>query len=382
MVGTVDSIQKELKALESATEDMADDLRRLYQDYLEQLGEAVRRQLILASYQLCTQAYPEAFLRLSVSQRESLQQALKKLGEQAQNRFANLLNSSGPEETQVTRAQVEALLETQASASEADAKRNNPSDTPKAASDDSVFSLQALDQRSTDQGNDREPSDDQGSSEAKSQGSSEAKSNVNSSEQGQAAEMDDPMMRAMLMSAVMEAIEASRASEEDDTLTPDRLARRFLRLERQIRTMLQGLSKSANFFLQEAKVLPNLPDAVLTAAAEADLPVEKVTNTPNLLNVLVEMANDNDNEDEDKDDSSGGDSESSSEKTPRSMAHLVAISLRLSDIEFAETHLSMERNRLRKGLERLKRLASQYQKKQRALSIAEAEAAWRSLWYD
>lgn len=372
MVGTVDSIHRELKALEAATEDMADELRQLYQEYLDRLGEAVRRQLILASYQLCTQAYPEAFLRLSVSQRESLQQALKKLGEQAQNRFANLLSSSGSEDTQFTRAQVEALLETQATTSEADTNRK-PSDESEAASDDSVFSRQARDQPSTDHSADEQPPD---------QSSTKAKPHRDSPDQGQATEMDDPMMRAMLMSAVMEAIEASRASDEGDTLTPNRLARRFLLLERQIRTMLQGLSKSANFFLQEAKVLPNLPDAVLTAAAEADLPVEKVTNTPNLLNVLVEMANEEDEDEDDKDDDSRGDSESSSEKTPRSMAHLVAMSLRLSDIEFAETHLSMERNQLRKGLERLKRLASQYQKKQRELSIAEAEAAWRSLWYD
>jgi len=39
------------------------------------------RQLVLAAFQICTQTYPEAFLRLSVARRQQLQQALRQLGE-------------------------------------------------------------------------------------------------------------------------------------------------------------------------------------------------------------------------------------------------------------------------------------------------------------
>jgi hypothetical protein len=43
----------------------------------------VRQQLILASYHLCTQGYPEPFLSLPFSARQQLQQAIRKLGQNA-----------------------------------------------------------------------------------------------------------------------------------------------------------------------------------------------------------------------------------------------------------------------------------------------------------
>ncbi len=80
MVRSVEVIRKELKALDETTATLAAEFDQLYQSYLEVLGKAVRQQVVIATYHLCTQVYPDAFLALSVSQREQLQQNIRRLG--------------------------------------------------------------------------------------------------------------------------------------------------------------------------------------------------------------------------------------------------------------------------------------------------------------
>ena len=54
----------------------------------------MRRQLILASYHLCTQGYPESFLKLSYSQRQKFQQHLQALAGNAQKMLMSLVEVS------------------------------------------------------------------------------------------------------------------------------------------------------------------------------------------------------------------------------------------------------------------------------------------------
>ena len=72
MVRSLDQIAKDLSKLETSTGQIDEDLKALYQDYLAVLGKAVKQQLVLAVYHLCTQAYPDEFLKLSISQREKV----------------------------------------------------------------------------------------------------------------------------------------------------------------------------------------------------------------------------------------------------------------------------------------------------------------------
>lgn len=362
MVGTADSIRKEINAVEAATEKMAEELQELYQNYLEVLGSATKRQLILAGFQLCTQAYPEAFLKLTVSQREQLQQQLQQLGEEGRQRLLSLLEA--PEETQPS---IDDLPPALMAALERGALDADKSEDEEAA------------EESTDSPESKVSVDSNSEALMLEEVESEAAQDTSAAGDADAPE-PEPMVKAMLISAVMEAIEANRAAE-GDALTPSRLAQRYMLIERRIRRILQELSKSANSTLQQAKVLPNLPDAVLAAAAEAEMPLEKA-GSPNMLNVLIEMGSvQAADEAEAADDEEDGDEEGSND-SPRAMAHLVALNLRLADIEFADTRLSMHRNQIRQRLAKLKKMASRYQKKRRELSVAEAEAAWRSVWYD
>lgn len=82
MVGSVERISQDIAVLDEAVKQLADELHNTYSSYLAVLGPAVRQQLILASYNVCTQGYPEQFLSLPYSHRQQLQQTLRHLAHQ------------------------------------------------------------------------------------------------------------------------------------------------------------------------------------------------------------------------------------------------------------------------------------------------------------
>lgn len=89
MVKQLKQIEQDIAKLEQEIVDLAEELRGVYGSYIALLGESLQRQLVLASYQVCTQAYPEAFLSLSVEQRQNLQQSIQKI---TQKNKANLIS--------------------------------------------------------------------------------------------------------------------------------------------------------------------------------------------------------------------------------------------------------------------------------------------------
>jgi hypothetical protein len=64
------------------------------------------------------------------------------------------------------------------------------------------------------------------------------------------------------------------------------------------------------------------------------------------------------------------------------VTQLIAIQLRLSEIEFADTNVRTARNQVRQLESKLASLGREYHKRQRERTIAEAEAAWRASWFD
>ena len=84
MVKASGQIKKELGLLQQRTEDMAIALDPIYDGYLSALAEASKRQLMSAVHHLCTQAYPDKFLKLSWKERSQLQKALQALAAQIQ----------------------------------------------------------------------------------------------------------------------------------------------------------------------------------------------------------------------------------------------------------------------------------------------------------
>jgi hypothetical protein len=139
-------------------------------------------------------------------------------------------------------------------------------------------------------------------------------------------------------------------------------------VERAIARILSQVSKEANYLFQQVDILPKaLPKVLLEAASKAEEVTEAVAGTPNLLNLLVETADEN-----------------RSEAAPSglSVTHIVAIHLRLTEIEFTDSTVAVWRQKLRSLSARLQSLGKEYQKKQRERAIAEAESAWRASWFE
>jgi len=154
------------------------------------------------------------------------------------------------------------------------------------------------------------------------------------------------------------------------SLTPGDLRQWQEGLERAIALELHALSHATNRLLQQKGILPHhLPEGMLEAAMHAEL-AEVRGNTPNLLNLVIEAVHESD---------SPADQEEESQNE-RSRLHILAIHLRLSEIEFSDTGVSAARSQIRSLTAKLKNLAQQYHKKQQERAIAAAQSAWRSTW--
>ena len=286
MVGSVERIAQEIAALDQNVATIAQDLYTAYSDYLTLLGQSVRQQLILASYHICTQAYPEPFLHLSYSQRQSLQKNLRYLSRQVQEELLAQLH--------IPVAIEEAMLE----------------------------------------------------------------------EMGL-----DELQNLMHPAPIAPPADAESI---DRALTPADLLQWQRDLEQAIVDELQTGSHAANRLLQQASILSQkLPQAILEAATKADMSDIGNNHTPNVLSLRMDAADSSSDSDE---------GQSEEESRSRIVLHLIAIHLRLSEIEFADTPTTAGRTRIRNLSAQLKTLAREYSKKQREQAIAEAQAAWRSSW--
>jgi hypothetical protein len=135
-------------------------------------------------------------------------------------------------------------------------------------------------------------------------------------------------------------------------------------IEDGIAKTLQNLSMAANQLLQKSGIIPDkLPAKVLEAATKADSSSDLNPGAANLLNLVVEAKKDDDPEDS-------------------TITRIVAINMRLSEIEFADSNLMAARNQLRSLAAKGNKLQRDYGKMQRELAIAKAESAWRSCWFE
>jgi len=290
MARGVEQIERDIAALEEAVSAIAIELRSAYASYLTALGQAEQQQLILASYHLCTQGYPEAFLSLHFSQRQQLQQAIRKLGQYAAN-------------------QLFALTKTE-------------------------LDLGAGEDGETGRGGEKE------------MGGGEDDANFAPSPPHPLTPSPSP-------------------SPSPQPSNPMELATWQQNLELAIASILKILSRDANRLLQQAGILPKkLPEPVLEAAAKAEASAEAMPGPPNLLNLLIETEN-NDQESEDS-----------------GVTYIIAIHLRLSEIEFADATVRAGRNQIRNLLSKVSKLGRDYHKKQRERAVAQAEAAWRASWFE
>ena len=236
-------IKQEIDRIEAKVIVISEQIYQNYSQYLDLFNQVVAQQFILAAYQICTQIYPNSFVQLSFSQRESLQQKLRKIN---QENFRKLLEYFSVEENNL--------------------KLNNPVEL-------------------------REWQDN---------------------------------------------------------------------IEQSIILRLEEISKMGNSCLQKAGILPEkIPNKVLEMAIEAEENIPPTSSSANLLNLLIETG----------------------EIEKQGINQITVLRLRLSDIEFSDSSLINQRNKIREIKEQINQLDKKYQRQIKELTIAEAEAAWRSSWH-
>ncbi|MEH1947595.1 MAG: hypothetical protein V7K77_11675 [Nostoc sp.] len=286
MARAIERIEQDIAALQEAIRAIATELQSAYASYLNSLGLAVRKQLILASYHLCTQGYPENFLHLSLNQRQQLQQAIRKLGQLAAEQLLIYLTSEESAEDEVDE-------------------------------EDEIDEVDEVDEEVT------------------------------------------PSSSSLFLNTSNSQYLTANTSD------PIELAKWQQKLEEVAQEILKKLSHDANLLLQKAGVLPKkLPEPILAAAAAAsEASAEVMPGPPNLLNLVIEIENEQQSE------NSG-------------LTQIMAINLRLGEIEFADVTLSSDRKRIRSILVQLNKLGREYKKRYKEKAIAEAEAAWRASWFE
>ena len=305
MARAIELIERDIAALQAAIREIAAELYNAYANYLTTLGQALRKQLILASYHLCTQGYPENFLKLSLNQRQQLQQAIRNLGQEAAELLLSSLQNEDNEEDE-----------------------ENDED----------------EEDEGDEGDKRDISD--------------------MSNEG--FQIDEAITYILSESSALPVISSSDLkSFNPDVTNPIELAKWQHNLENLIQQAIKKVSHDANLLLQKSSILPKkLPEPILEAAAAvSEASAEVMPGPPNLLNLVVEIENEQDPEDS-------------------RLTKIMAINLRLGEIEFADTQLSSDRRQIRHILGQLNKVGRDYQKKQKERSVSEAESAWRASWFE
>ncbi len=228
MVRARERIEQDLAALEEALAALNLEFHSTYEGYLTALGQAVRQQLILACYHLCTQAVPESFLKLSFDARQKMQQSVRRLAVASEEKLRSLVTESEEEE------EIE------------------------------------KDEEEDDFDKDEEEEEEE-------------------EEQEEEKEEDEENQKEKKEVSAINYLFSVANYKVPTANSPESLARWQNSIERSIVHILKLLSRDTNRLLQQSGILPSqLPEPVLEAASGAESSGDSVAGPPNLLNLIIE----------------------------------------------------------------------------------------------
>ncbi len=352
MAKTIQQVKQELEALEQTVTATATQLQNTYEDYLDSLSASVEKQLILAGYQLCTQIYAESFLQLSFSQREKLQQELRELVKEVK---PELKKKYRPQETTQEQADLSMIAEMLKNLPLH--KMGKPANNEESKDDDTTEASDISNELADLLADDTEGIILEKGSAIVIDG------NQLISIQRQNAE-DNPSDSEDNIPKNVEPKEP----EEGDLSNPQELITWQKNIENQIKKTLDNISTKANKILQEKGLISQkLPTKVMEIAlqnADTGSRINKVKTIPNILNLVIEI------------------DKGKKSKPPANLGHISLLRLKLTEIEFADPNLSSKRNEIRNLLKKISRIQKTYQEKKHEHAMAEADAAWRSSWYE
>ena len=96
MTGLVEQLTQKLASLDRQTDELKAKLDLTYDSYLNVLQRVLRQQVLLACYHICTEGYPEEFVKLSMTQRYDLQKMVKTIVKDSGSALTRLLTDPPP----------------------------------------------------------------------------------------------------------------------------------------------------------------------------------------------------------------------------------------------------------------------------------------------
>jgi hypothetical protein len=330
-------IQQELTAIRVEISDLAEKIEAAYQGYLQLLSEISKKQLLLSCYYLCTQIYPEPFLKLNLDRRGSFQQKLRQISQVVQFLlYQNILEiiklSSLPHSSQMPTPQsvstgetnAESTSDNQETKAAVDSINSNPN-----SNQDNPDLVKVINQNNL----------------IKNHISIEKLISNNSIE-------------------LLETLQKKLQDQFQSIDTPEELLKRHKQIEKGISRSLDNLCLEVNKLLQQSGILTQkIPPQLLELPMHSEEAGTAIEGLPHLLELSIEIGNNRESEN-------------------TIFAKVVLTRLKVSELEFIDFNLGKERNQIRNLIAEVNKLRYQYQKLKKEYLIAQAEHAWRSSWYE
>ena len=402
MSGTVEQLTQQLAVLDRQAEDLEASLRTTYGSYLNALAKTLRQQLILASYYICTEGYPEDFLKLPLSQRYDLQTRLKAISQDTRNALESLLLDPQPPTPLAISvgsgnffpgSAIVAAFEMPSNAIAINVSIEDEDEINEDGSTDilEIESLNDLEstleqiqdqmkrgifESSLDDEEDEDEDEDEEEDDEDEDEDEDDRSNPNDRRKSN-SRRGMTKSNARELQAILAQVAAAISAKEPKTPV-DRLITWQENIERGIQEKIRMSSYKTNQALQKSTLIPEqVPDRALEAASRVD----NDANSPvsHVVQMLVETGSRGSDDPDSDDPPKRANSEPFGPNVPK-LIHVVALQLRLGELEFNDPILMRWRNRLRELASNTQDLTNRYRKCQHKRSVAEAQDAWRSSW--
>ncbi len=92
MTKSLQQLENDLADLEKQVLQFSPTFFQKYQQYLDILSQLTRKELILVSYQVCTEIHPSRFLEISVNQRGQIQEKIRNYANSIENRLKTAMD--------------------------------------------------------------------------------------------------------------------------------------------------------------------------------------------------------------------------------------------------------------------------------------------------
>lgn len=364
---TIANLREKITQLETTSTESFAEINQRYQTYLEQLEKAVAIQLTQAVHHIVTQLYPEVFLSLKFNQRQKFLSRLQRTIKSFQPKLNGILATKGIQVTPIspenpepqTAENTEAIFPADHPSAEEEIPESNPEPPPESTPANADTSLAEIPEKM------------------------ELPTEVGKLVSQLLEEADSPAelqeLKANLLLSLEELLPKKVTAFTVNN--PEDLRQWCHIVEQGIQFMLDTLSQDCNAALQAIGVIDQkLPTKLLEMALRAEDNGMNIgrSGMPNILNLVVEARQERPVKEGEEENSA----EEEDESEQSQVIKIVAVHLRLSEIEFADPQLNHSRQQLQQLAEQMDKLCKQYRSLKKSLLRSEAEAAWRASWIE